>query len=251
MTRYFLELSYHGAAYSGFQTQQNAHTVQAEVEKAFNLVHGLGKDAPMVEFTGSSRTDAGVHALQNFFHFDMESPMHPQAVYKMNSVLPRDISVKRIVQMPPAAHSRFDATSRRYIYKIHRYKDPFLQDRSLYFPYSINETVLHQAAALIKKQNNFFPFSKTNTQVKNFICEISVCDWAVDDTNMQFTIEANRFLRGMVRLITATCLKAARGKITVADIEEMFEKQRKCGFSVPAHGLFLQSVNYPAGYFPL
>src|SRR5690242_20652506 len=122
MPRYFIKLAYKGTAYSGFQVQENANTIQAEIEKAFKILH---RNA--IELTGSSRTDAGVHALQNFFHFDYEEGVHPQFTYKMNALLPSDIVVKNIIEMPSSAHCRFDAKSREYIYYIHRFKNPFLR----------------------------------------------------------------------------------------------------------------------------
>ena len=123
MTRYFLECAYKGTHYSGFQVQENSTTIQSEIEKAFQTL----QRSP-VQLTGSSRTDAGVHALQNYFHFDFEEEINPQFVYKMNAILPQDIVVKNIMQMPAEAHSRFDATSREYTYNIHRFKNPFRKD---------------------------------------------------------------------------------------------------------------------------
>ena len=133
MPRYFLEVSYKGTNYSGFQTQKNANSVQDEVEKAFLI---LQKENVLL--TGSSRTDAGVHALQNFFHFDFEGMINPQFVYKINAILPADIVVKRIIPVSPEAHCRFDAISREYKYFIYSQKNPFLSDRAFYFPYKLD-----------------------------------------------------------------------------------------------------------------
>ncbi|HBB57564.1 MAG TPA: tRNA pseudouridine(38-40) synthase TruA, partial [Chitinophagaceae bacterium] len=141
MARYFLEVAYRGTAYSGFQSQENANTIQQEVEQAFRT---LQRDA--VVLTGSSRTDTGVHALQNFFHFDFESPLHPQFVYKINAILPSDIVVRSVKQVADDAHCRFDASSRVYEYFIYRSKDPFLEDRAWYFPYTLNREALQEAA---------------------------------------------------------------------------------------------------------
>jgi tRNA pseudouridine38-40 synthase len=245
MPRYFIELAYRGTNYSGFQVQENANTIQAEIEKAFKIIH-----RSPVELTGSSRTDAGVHALQNFFHFDFEEPLNPQFVYKMNALMPRDIAVKNLFQMPSIAHSRFDATSREYIYNMHRFKDPFLQATSLYFPYKLDIDLMYQASELLKQQTNFFAFSKTNTQVKNFNCRIIKSQWLIGETTLTYNIEANRFLRGMVRAVTATLLKIGRHKLSMSDFKKLFEEERKAGYSVPAHGLFLTKVNYPQNYFP-
>lgn len=246
MARYFLELAYKGTRYSGFQIQENAVTIQSEVEKAFQTLHRTP-----VQLTGSSRTDAGVHALQNFFHFDFVSEIHPQAVYKLNAILPPDIVVRNIHAMPPDAHSRFDAESREYIYRIHRFKNPFLENASLYYPYKLDMELLQEGAAFLLTQQNFFAFSKTNTQVKNFNCTLRKSLWIKEGENLLYTIQGNRFLRGMVRLITATLLKLGRGKLTFQQFQNIFEKEERTVFSVPAHGLYLKQVAYPENYFPL
>jgi tRNA pseudouridine38-40 synthase len=246
MARYFIEVSYEGTRYSGFQVQENSNTVQAEVEKAFLTIQRTP-----VQLTGSSRTDAGVHALQNFFHFDFEGQIHPQALYKFNAILPKDIAVKNIFRVATGAHSRFDALSREYVYKIHRFKNPFLADRSLFYPYVLNYNLIQEGAAFLKTQQNFFAFSKTNTQVKNFNCTITRSEWELKENMFIYNIEGNRFLRGMVRLITATLLKLGRGKISLPEFQNLFEAEQKCGFSIPSHGLYLKRVVYPQNYFPI
>ena len=246
MSRYFIEVAYRGTRYSGFQIQENAVTIQSVVEKALQTLHRSS-----FNLTGSSRTDAGVHALQNYFHFDFEGDIHAQAVYKLNAILPRDIAVKAIHSMPSEAHARFDAVRRNYIYKIHRFKNPFLENASLYYPYQIHKVLLEEGAAILLEQTNFFAFSKTNTQVKNFNCTLFKSAWREEGDNLYFEIEGNRFLRGMVRLVTATLLKLARGKITVQHFKSLLEGKSKTVHSVPAHGLYLQTVDYPVNYFPL
>ena len=208
MPRYFLEVSYKGTNYNGFQVQENANTIQSEVEKAFSTLH-----RQPVSLTGSSRTDTGVHALQNFFHFDLDE-LHPQSVYKLNAILPPDIAVKNIFPMPAQAHSRFDATSREYIYNLHRFKDPFRNSISFFFPYKLDLERMQEAAAYLKSQTNFFAFAKTNTQVKNFECRILTSEWIIEEGRFTYHIEANRFLRGMVRLITASLLRIGRHKLS-------------------------------------
>lgn len=245
MSRFFIEVAYKGTRYSGFQVQENAITIQSEIESAFQILHRRP-----VELTGSSRTDAGVHALQNFFHFDWEGDVHPQAVYKLNAILPDDIAVKAIHPVGETAHSRFDATSREYIYRLHRFKNPFLNGASLFYPYKLNQDLLDRGTECLLTQQNFYAFSKTNTQVKNFNCQVLKCQWTQIEEEWCLTIEANRFLRGMVRLLTATLLKLGRGQITLPDFKDLFQKNRKCGFSVPAHGLYLKSVHYPENLFP-
>ena len=243
MARYFLEVAYKGTAYSGFQIQENANTIQAEVEKALQVLH-----RQTVQLTGSSRTDAGVHAFQNFFHFDFQPSVHPQAVYKLNAILPGDIAVKNLYLMPDDAHSRFDAISREYVYKIHRFKDPFLKGLSFYYPYKINLNVMQEAAAFLNEQTDFSGFSKTNTQVNNFNCTIIKSRWLADEEKLQFEIEANRFLRGMVRMLTATFLKLGREKISFSEFKRFFQQDGKAPLSVPAEGLYLKHVNYPKNF---
>jgi tRNA pseudouridine38-40 synthase len=231
MPRYFLELAYKGSNYSGFQKQENANTIQAEVEKAFQILH-----RQPISLTGSSRTDAGVHALQNYFHFDFED-LHSQFLYKMNAILPEDIVLKKVQVVHPDAHSRFDATSRKYHYCIYQTKNPFLLGEGFYYPFKIDMALMEEAASLIKEKNNFFAFCKTNSQVKNFSCSI------------YYTIEANRFLRGMVRLLTASLLQVGRKKITLAEFSDLFNENKKSGYSLPPQGLFLNTVSFPGDYF--
>ena len=209
MSRYFLEVSYKGTNYSGFQIQQNANSIQAEIEKAIQI---LQKEK--ISLTGSSRTDAGVHALQNFFHFDFEGKINPQFVYRMNAILPADIVVQKIMAVKQESHCRFDAISREYKYFIYRHKNPFLKDRAFYFPYKLNMELMQQAAALIKGYKDFTSFSKRNTQVKTFNCCIMESKWEREDECLVFYVKADRFLRGMVRALVATMLKIGRGKMT-------------------------------------
>ena len=176
MSRYFLEVSYKGTNYSGFQIQQNANSIQAEIEKAFQI---LQKEK--IGLTGSSRTDAGVHALQNFFHFDFEGEITSHFVYKMNAILPGDIVVQKLISVKQGAHCRFDAISREYKYFIYRYKDPFLKDRAFYFPYKLNMELMQQAAVMIKTYTDFTSFSKRNTQVKTFNCCIMESKWGWEE----------------------------------------------------------------------
>ena len=245
MPRYFIELAYKGTNYSGFQVQENANTIQSEVEKAFEVLHRRP-----VSLTGSSRTDAGVHSLQNYFHFDDEAGVHPQFRYKMNAILPGDIVIRSLHQMPYVAHSRFDAVSREYIYKLHRFKNPFQKELSCFYPYKLDIELMQQAAAFVNIQTNFFAFSKTNTQVKNFHCVLTKSQWTVQGEELIYNIEGNRFLRGMVRLLTGTLLKIGRHKMEFGELERLFEGRSKCGYSVPSHGLYLVKVNYPENFFP-
>ena len=245
MPRYFLEVSYKGTAYSGFQVQKNANSIQAEIEKAFTI---LQKEK--ISMTGSSRTDAGVHALQNYLHFDFEGKINTHFVYKMNAILPGDIVINKLVHVADDAHCRFDALSREYKYYIYQLKNPFQEDRAWYFPYKLNQEKLIKSAAIISEYEDFTSFSKRNTQAKTSICNIQESKWTFDNNCLVYNVKANRFLRGMVRALVATMLDAGREKITLKEFRKTIENcdSSKTNFSAPAIGLLLVSVNYPAGF---
>lgn len=243
--RYFMEVMYKGTQYSGFQVQDNAVTIQSEIEKAFAVLQ-----RKEVDLTGSSRTDANVHAIQNFFHFDFDEPLHPQFLYKINAILPRDIVVKNVYLMEQDAHCRFDATGRTYQYYIYQKKDPFLEDRAYFFPYTIDLPLMQEAAGIVKEYRDFTSFSKRNTQVKTYLCSIDISEWKIEKDLLVYRVSGNRFLRGMVRGLVGTMLQVGRGKITIDDFRKIIESKdcSNADFAVPGHGLFLVEVNYPAGY---
>jgi tRNA pseudouridine38-40 synthase len=246
MPRYFLELSYKGEGYSGFQVQQNAVTIQAEVEKAFRIF--FRKD---VELTGSSRTDAGVHALQNYFHFDWDDEFPQYSVYNLNAILPAAIVIKSVKEVKPDAHSRFHATAREYKYFIYDKKNPFVDDRAWYLPYTLDESLLDECAQRIKNNLDFSAFSKRNTQVKTFQCSIAVSEWIREDGCLVYHVQANRFLRGMVRGLVGTMVRVARGTMSLDVFETLLAQKAlaSADFSAPAKGLFLVGVSYPEVIF--
>ena len=241
MARYFLELGYHGANYAGFQIQENAHTVQEEVERALATYFRV---SPLL--TGSSRTDSGVHARQNFFHFDVEQAVDPRAIYNLNALLPADIVVRSLHRVHDGAHCRFDAISRSYIYTIYSVKDPFLRDRAYFYPYTLHLDRMADAAALLMEHRDFTSFSKRNTQVRTFNCEIVRSEWVRKGGNLEYHVEANRFLRGMVRGLVATMLRIGRGRMSVADLKGVLavRDNSRAWFDVPGHGLMLNEVRY-------
>jgi len=242
MSRYFLEVAYKGKGYSGFQIQNNAVTIHSEVEKAI-LIYCKHT----IELTGSSRTDAGVHATQNFFHFDADRTFSSKDIYHLNAILPSSIVIKNIMPVKDDAHCRFDAIAREYHYHIYQSKNPFLEDYAWYYPYKLNETLLNETAAILLKHNDFTSFSKRNTQVNNFQCSIHISEWIKEDNGLMYHVKGNRFLRGMVRGLVATMLKTASGKITVEQFEEIILQKdcTKADFTSPSHGLFLHKVHYP------
>lgn len=245
MPRYFLELSYKGTRYSGFQTQDNAHTIQSVVEDALHTLYRRP-----VQLTGSSRTDAGVHALQNYFHFDADWAISAKHQYNLNAILPEDISLTGLYRVADDAHSRFGAIARQYMYYIYAKKDPFLNDRAWYYPFALDEAKLHSCAAMLPGTHSFIAFSKRNTQVSNFNCQIMEAGWHRQGECLVFTIRGNRFLRGMVRALVASMLKVARGSWTEDRFSGLINsmEQSAADFSAPSHGLFLQRVAFPEGY---
>jgi len=246
MARYFIEVSYKGTRYAGFQVQDDVLTIQSEVEKALAVYF-----RQPVELTGSSRTDSGVHAKQNFFQFDAEFVVPDRAIYNLNAILPGDIAIHSIRKMGDNAHCRFDAIAREYEYTIYRSKDPFIADRAYFFPYTVDEGLLQEAAAVIKEYTDFTSFSKRNTQVRTFNCSIIYSEWERRGDSLVYRVKANRFLRGMVRGLTGTMLRVGRGKMNMDDLRRVIEAKDCTGadFSVPGHGLLLVKVEYPAGYF--
>lgn len=245
MSRYFIEVTYKGTAYSGFQSQKNANTIQSEVEKALQIYFRLP-----FSLTGSSRTDTGVHALQNFFHFDIIAleldDQAQRAVYHLNAILPADIVVKNLFKVDDNAHSRFDAISREYQYVIYREKDPFLRDRAYYFPYELDLEVLAKAAASLLKNKDFTSFSKRNTQVNNFMCDIKRSEWVSENGRLTYHVRGNRFLRGMVKGLVGTMLRVGTHKISLEQFDEIILSKdcTNADFSVPPHALFLVEVLY-------
>ncbi len=246
MPRYFLEIAYKGTHYSGFQIQDNANSIQEEMEKALRTFF-----RQQLTLTGSSRTDGGVHALQNFFHFDYEGIIEQRALYNLNAILPPDIVLKAIHPVAPDAHCRYDALSREYRYYLYRQKDPFIADRAYYFPYTLDHDQLHAAAALVMEYHDFTAFSKRSTQVKTFLCDISESAWTEEPQGLVYRVKANRFLRGMVRGLVGTMLQVGRGKLSVAQFAEVLRQKdnRLVDFSAPGHGLFLHQVYYPVSMF--
>lgn len=246
--RYFLEFSYRGTAYNGWQKQNNALGIQQVLEEAFAKVLRLP-----VELTGSSRTDAGVHAEQQFAHFDLpEAIADPYLlVYKLNALVPKDVAIQRIMAVGDDVHSRFAATHRKYEYRITFQKNPFLTDLATQMRRNLDVTLMNQAAALLLTHNDFESFSKIHTNVNNFRCTITESRWIETDEMLVFHVKANRFLRGMVRALVGTMLEVGRRKITVDDFEQVIlsRNRKNAGAQAPAEGLFLVEVGYPESLF--
>jgi len=243
--RYFVELSYNGTPFFGWQRQQNQITVQEVLENAFSMF--LKNE---IELTGCGRTDTGVHAKQFFAHFEYNNLLSNSCCsklqHKLNSFLPNEIVIHRIFQVEENAHARFCALDRTYKYYVTTTKEPF-HFKSLYRVYEkLNIEAMNVAANLLIGNKDFTSFSKLHTDVNNNFCEIKVAFWEQKNEQLVFTITANRFLRNMVRAIVGTLLLVGKGKISIADFEDIVLQKNRCkaGMSVPAHALFLEKINY-------
>lgn len=245
MTRYFLKLAYRGTAYHGWQIQDNAHTVQAELNEKISTLLGAS-----INVVGCGRTDTGVHAREFYAHFEVQEPLgwKPEDfVFKLNRFLPHDIAVYLLKPVPNDLHARFSATSRTYRYFIAREKDPFRRDLSMEFTGPLQIEAMQQAASYLKHYTDFTSFSKLHTQTATNNCKVQEAFWSDEPPYLIFTITADRFLRNMVRAIVGTLLEIGKGKMSPGDMKEVIEARNRgrAGFSVPAQGLFLEHVRYP------
>jgi tRNA pseudouridine38-40 synthase len=246
--RYFLEVRYLGKNYFGWQIQPRQISIQEHLESGLSRVLSLD-----MKIHGSSRTDTGVHAKQQFAHFDVDE-LHfslNDLKWKLNSYLPNDIAVLQIHSSKEDSHSRFDAVSRKYIYRINLQKDPFTLDNSFYFRKELNVDLMNKASTILLKNTDFECFSKVKTEVNNFKCQIEEAEWKQFGHNLEFHIKANRFLRGMVRAIVGTLLDIGQSKINVDDFQKIIDSKdrRNAGSASKANGLTLEEVNYPENYF--
>jgi tRNA pseudouridine38-40 synthase len=247
-TRYFLTLAYHGASFHGWQVQPNAPSVQSTLEAALQTL----LQQP-VEVTGCGRTDSGVHARYYVAHFNANGVLSERFLPGLNSLLPPGIAVFDVQQVAPDAHARFDAFERSYTYYVSFRKDPFTTGTAWFYPQhkKLDVPAMQAVAALLPQYNAFFPFCKTDSGVEAYTCTLQHAHWEVLPHGMAFHITANRFLRGMVRLIVGACVQAGRGQISAAAVADALDRQVHLpkSLSVPPEGLFLTDVRYPKDIF--
>lgn len=244
MKRFFARIQYKGTNYAGWQYQPNALTVQEVLET--NLSKVLRVETKIV---GCGRTDSGVHASDYVFHFDMQYHDIKALKFKLNRMLPNAIVICDIYEVNPKAHARFDAVSRSYEYHINRIKNPFANGLSYYKPQVFDSEIalLRETASIMPVFEDFFTFCKSNTDVKTTLCDIQRCEWEISDDKMVFYVTANRFLRGMIRLMVGCCINVANGTVELAEVKNALEEKRRLrkDLSAPAHGLFLSKIVYP------
>ncbi|MDA9893394.1 tRNA pseudouridine(38-40) synthase TruA [Flavobacteriaceae bacterium] len=246
--RYFLEFSYAGTNYHGWQRQPNAVSVQEVLEHALGTL--LKVTTPLL---AAGRTDTGVHARQMFAHFDGELSQETfqHLVYQLNQFLPQDIVIHSLRQVKEEVHARFDALSRSYEYHFALGKTPFGNSMHYRINQPLDVDLMNQAADILLTYEDFECFSKSKTDVKTFLCDISYARWSKTKKGYIFTITANRFLRNMVRAIVGTLIEIGLKKKTIEDLHEIIKSKNrsKAGYSVPAQGLFLTRIEYPASIY--
>jgi len=241
--RYYIELSYKGTNYHGWQIQPNAISIQEDLNNALSTL--LREN---IETVGAGRTDAGVHARFFVAHFDSSNPNidAENIVHRLNKFLSQDIAVKKIYKVDNSAHSRFDALSRTYKYYICKNKDPFNKDFSYYFPFELDINKINQACKTLFNYNDFTCFSKLHTDTKTNNCKIIMAECIGKNDMIIFTISADRFLRNMVRAIVGTLIEVGQNKISINEFIQIIESKNRsnAGKSVPAKGLFLENIEY-------
>ena len=246
--RYFIFLSYKGTAYHGWQIQPNGISVQEVLAKALTTV--LREE---IEIVGAGRTDTGVHAKLMVAHFDISAKLEnlPALSQKLNSVLPHDIAISKIRAVQADAHARFDAISRKYEYHIVNFKHVFKKEYAARFTHPLNIEQMNKAAAILLEYRDFTSFSKLHTDARTNNCVIHTASWTENEGEWIFTIQADRFLRNMVRAIVGTLLDVGRGKMSMDDFRKVIEAKNRCkaGVSVPAQGLYLVDIQYPESIF--
>ncbi|MFD0977824.1 tRNA pseudouridine(38-40) synthase TruA [Salinimicrobium gaetbulicola] len=244
--RYFLELAYFGKAYHGWQRQPDAASVQEVAENALSTL--LQKK---IEIVGAGRTDAGVHASQLYAHFDVEEKLPENMIFRINSLLPKDIAAVELFEVQPEAHARFDATARSYEYHIVQKKNVFQINTAYWVKKDLDVEKMNEGAKILLEYKNFKCFSRSRTDVRTYNCEISHAYWEKTTSGLVFHIKADRFLRNMVRAIVGTLLEIGLGKMHVQEMHTIIqsESRSEAGASVPAHGLFLTKIEYPKSIF--
>lgn len=243
MQRYFIYLKYDGTNYHGWQIQPNGNSVQAELERGLTML--LRKETHIV---GAGRTDTGVHARMMVAHFDTDSEVDcGQLVYRLNKIVPRDISVDSVVPVDTDMHARFSARARTYYYYIYKAKNPFLRHYAWQVRYDLDFDAMNAAASLLLDVKDFGAFCKSGSDVKTTLCDVTEAYWKDNgDGSYCFVITANRFLRNMVRAVVGTLMEVGRHRITIDDFRKIIEGGRRtdAGESVPGHALFLERIEY-------
>jgi tRNA pseudouridine38-40 synthase len=247
--RYFIQLSYNGTRFFGWQRQPNALSLQELMEKTLSTI--LREEITVV---GAGRTDTGVHASFFVLHFDVSFEItEPQKlVYQLNRFLPGDIAIQKMRKVSPEFHARFSAVSRTYKYFICTEKNPFQTETCYQYTVPLDIEKMNKAALVLFEFTDFTSFSKLHTDVKTNNCKIFQAEWIMENNQLIFTIKADRFLRNMVRAIVGTLIEVGKGKLTIEDFKKIIEAKDRgaAGTSAPAQGLFLADIGYSTEFMP-
>lgn len=242
--RYFVEISYDGTPFYGWQRQLGQISVQEAIENELQKLFS----GQSISIVGCGRTDTGVHAQQYYFHVDFDSEIQETTLgYKLNSMLPQTISVQSIFAVNSSLHARFSATKRTYRYFIHQQKNPFLVGKSTFFPKELDMIKMQEACGFLLGTQDFSSFAKVHTDVKTHICTVHSASWHEENGQLVFEISADRFLRNMVRSIVGTLLDIGTGKISITDFPGIIEQKNRSAASqsIAACGLYLWKIEYP------
>ena len=243
MQRYFIYFAYDGTAYHGWQIQPNSISVQEVLQDALSKI--LRRKTEVV---GAGRTDTGVHARLMVAHFDHPEAIDgPQLTYRLNRLLPSDISISKVVAVEETMHARFSAKWRTYRYYVHTRKAPFLRHYSYETPYTLDYELMAKGAERITHHEDFAAFCKSGADNKTTLCAVRACKWVqTSDHSWYFEITANRFLRNMVRATVGTLFLLGRHKISLTDLERILDEGNRshAGESMPPHALFLEDIEY-------
>lgn len=245
--RFMIQLSYNGTGFHGWQRQNNAPSVQQEIEEKLSTI--LRRETTIL---GCGRTDTGVHASQYFAHFEVEKDVDcKDLAHKLNSMLPVGIAVQNVQPIANDGHARFSATTRSYEYRITKVKDPFLTEQAYRFSLPLNLDLMNKACAMMLGEKDFGCFCKANADNHTNLCNVSKASWTENEQMIVFKISANRFLRNMVRAIVGTMLEIGQGRMTLDDFQKVLDSKDRtfAGPSVPPHGLYLTAVEYPSEIF--
>jgi tRNA pseudouridine38-40 synthase len=236
-----LDIAYNGTNYCGWQKQENAITVQQTIEDALSKIL-----RSKIFVVGCGRTDTGVHALHYVLDFEVGQVPFDNWIFRLNQVLPDDIAAHQFSVVSDDFHSRFDALSRTYLYKISLKKNPFLQNMSYYLWKAPNLDLMNNACEILKNNIDFEAFCKKGSNQKSTICYVSEAKWLETPDGLEFTITANRFLRNMVRAIVGTLIEVGYGNITISAFQDIInaKDRKRAGKSAPARGLYLQKICY-------
>lgn len=244
MQRYFLELSYCGSNYNGWQIQQNAQSIQEVLQHSLKTLTGAA-----IEVTGCGRTDTGVHAKQFFAHFDLDETVNDSFKYlhQLNGLLPHDITAHQLYPVHETAHARYDAIQRTYEYYAFRKKNSFLRPFAAPFYFDLDIEKINSACRILGDYSDFKCFAKNRSDVKHTLCTISEASWKFNEGFHYFKISANRFLRGMVRSLVGTLVQVGRNEINHDDFRKIIENKERseAGPAVAAAGLYLSQIEYP------